>query len=127
MAPSWMTIENVFQKGSARSRPSSAWLIRRCAVELTGRNSVSPSTMPSSSARRYSFMSHHHVFAAVDADGVAGDPRGVGVREDHEGLGHVARRGETARRVAALGALLERLVAGNLLGRPGGGDAGPDR
>src|SRR5690242_14801938 len=124
MAPSWMTIENVFQNGSARSRPSSASVIRRCAVELTGRNSVKPSTTPSRSARTYWFISHDHVFAAVDADGVAGHPRGVGMREDHDGFGHVVGRGEAAGGIAPLGALLQRLVAGDLLGRTGGGDAG---
>src|SRR6266446_9867400 len=41
-----MTIVYIFQKPSCRSIFSSASAIRRCAVELTGRNSVSPSTIP---------------------------------------------------------------------------------
>jgi hypothetical protein len=52
MAPSWMTMEKVFQYGLARSIPSPACTIRRCAVELTGRNSVKPSTTPSRTASR---------------------------------------------------------------------------
>jgi hypothetical protein len=52
MAPSWITTENVFQKASASDTPSSASTTRRCAVELTGRNSVRPSTTPSSAASR---------------------------------------------------------------------------
>jgi hypothetical protein len=46
MAPSWMTIVYIFQKLSCRFKPKSASAIRRCAVELIGRNSVSPSIMP---------------------------------------------------------------------------------
>src|SRR4029077_357477 len=104
--------------------PSSASTMRRCAVELTGRNSVSPSTTPSTTASRYSFISHHHVFAAVHADGGAGDPRGVRVREHHDGPGDVVGHGQAPGGVPALRALLERLVAGDLLRRARGGDAG---
>ena len=46
IAPSWMTMVYIFQKPLSRSMPSSDSAMRRCAVEETGRNSVSPSTMP---------------------------------------------------------------------------------
>ena len=50
-----MTMENIFQKPSPREMPIKYSQIRKCAVELTGRNSVTPSTIPSSKASRYEF------------------------------------------------------------------------
>src|ERR1017187_6743742 len=55
MAPNWMKIENIFQYPSPRSMCSNASQMRRCAVELTGKNSVRPSTTPSRAASRYVF------------------------------------------------------------------------
>ena len=52
IAPSWMTMLYIFQKPFLRSIWNSASAIRRCAVELTGRNSVSPSMAPSRTERR---------------------------------------------------------------------------
>ena len=46
MAPAWITMVYIFQYASSRLIFISASAMRRCAVELTGRNSVSPSTMP---------------------------------------------------------------------------------
>src|SRR6185312_8375383 len=54
IAPSWMTMEYIFQKPFCRSMPSRASEMRRCAVELTGRNSVRPSMMPSRTERKLS-------------------------------------------------------------------------
>ena len=45
MAPLWMQIENACQN-AVSAMPSSRSVIRRCAVEETGINSVKPSTMP---------------------------------------------------------------------------------
>jgi hypothetical protein len=47
MAPSWMTMVYIFQYASSSGIFISASVMRRCAVELTGKNSVKPSTMPS--------------------------------------------------------------------------------
>ena len=46
IAPSWITMEYIFQYPSERLMCSNASERRRCAVELTGRNSVRPSTIP---------------------------------------------------------------------------------
>ena len=46
IAPSWMTMLYIFQKPFLRSIWNNASAIRRCAVELTGRNSVRPSMNP---------------------------------------------------------------------------------
>ena len=51
IAPSWITTVYIFQYGLARSTWSNASTSLRCAVELTGRNSVSPSTIPSKTDR----------------------------------------------------------------------------
>src|ERR1700730_1533870 len=55
MAPSWITIVYVFQNGSLKERWKRASQIRRCAVELIGKNSVTPSTIPRMTDRRKSF------------------------------------------------------------------------
>src|SRR5260370_17200155 len=55
MAPSWITMENIFQYPFDKSSPINASAMGKCAVELTGRNSVSPSTIPSTTASKYSF------------------------------------------------------------------------
>src|SRR5689334_16365742 len=47
-------MEYIFQNGSSRWICSSASVMRRCAVELTGRNSVRPSTTPNNNESRYS-------------------------------------------------------------------------
>src|SRR5437667_11638514 len=52
-----MTMVNIFQYGLLRSSPSSASEIRRCAVELTGRNSVTPSMIPSTMDKSTSLTS----------------------------------------------------------------------
>ncbi len=46
MAPAWMTMVYIFQYASSSGIFINASVIRKCAVELTGRNSVSPSTIP---------------------------------------------------------------------------------
>ena len=46
MAPAWMTMVYIFQYASSSGILISASAMRRCAVELTGKNSVKPSTMP---------------------------------------------------------------------------------
>jgi len=46
IAPSWMTMVYIFQYASSSGIFMRASVIRKCAVELTGRNSVKPSTMP---------------------------------------------------------------------------------
>src|ERR1700736_1578530 len=55
MAPSWITIVYIFQNGSLSERWKRASQIRRCAVELIGKNSVTPSTIPRMTDRRKSF------------------------------------------------------------------------
>ncbi len=47
MAPAWITMVYIFQYASSSGMCISASVMRRCAVELTGKNSVKPSTMPS--------------------------------------------------------------------------------
>src|ERR1051326_8943141 len=47
-------MEYIFQNGSSRWMCRSASVMRRCAVELTGRNSVRPSTTPNNKESRYS-------------------------------------------------------------------------
>src|SRR5712691_9957046 len=99
--------------------------MRRCAVELTGRNSVNPSITPNRAASRYSFTrSSDDVLAAVDADDVARDPAGVGMGEHDDGAGDVVGRGEPAARVAAPGPVEQPLVARDLLGGRRGRHAG---
>src|SRR6185503_1896580 len=50
-----MTTVYIFQYPLWRSTPSNFSAMRKCAVELTGRNSVSPSMMPRMTERRYGF------------------------------------------------------------------------
>src|SRR5436309_9362460 len=108
--------------------PSSASVGRRWAVELTGRNSVSPSITPSTTASTWSFTSSpDDGLAAVDADDVARDPRGVGMGQDDERTGDVLGRGETAAGVAATRLVDQRVVAGNFVRGRGRRHAGPDR
>ncbi len=45
MAPGWIATSNAFMT-SESGRPSSDWVRIRWPVDDTGRNSVSPSTMP---------------------------------------------------------------------------------
>ena len=56
MAPTWMTIVYIFQYEIVQSgifiRASA---MRRCAVELTGKNSVKPSTIPNRTDKKYGF------------------------------------------------------------------------
>ena len=47
--PSWMIASNA---APGSGQPSSAGTMRRCAVELMGRNSVMPWTSPRTTARR---------------------------------------------------------------------------
>ena len=58
IAPSWMTTLNTFQV--SESKPNSSVARIRCPVEETGRNSVSPSTMPSRTAVMVSVMAAGH-------------------------------------------------------------------
>src|SRR6266446_2840129 len=51
-----ITIVYIFQKLSPRLRWNNASTMRRCPVELTGKNSVRPSTIPSKIDNRKSFM-----------------------------------------------------------------------
>src|SRR5688572_17599992 len=77
MAPSWMTMANIFQNSSSSRTPSSPCVSRRCAVELTGRNSVSPSTIPRMIANRYSFtLSPSRQECATEARRHRGKTRG---------------------------------------------------
>src|ERR1700712_3161191 len=50
MAPTWISAVKAVPPGSSSCRPSSFSTMVRCPVLDTGRNSVSPSTMPSSRA-----------------------------------------------------------------------------
>src|SRR5262244_1483254 len=54
IAPNWITMVYIFQYPLPRSICINASVILRCAVELTGKNSVSPSTIPKTTLNRYS-------------------------------------------------------------------------
>ncbi|MDQ0711244.1 hypothetical protein QFZ55_000696 [Streptomyces luteogriseus] len=50
IAPTWMTAENPTTASSSTGMPISPSTIFRCPVEETGRNSVTPSTAPRTTA-----------------------------------------------------------------------------
>src|SRR6476659_3656787 len=95
-----------------------------------GRNSVTPSMMPSRMTASQSGMSGPRavravgasagdVLAAVDTDDVAGDPVGVGVGKDDDGAGHVLGGGEAAAGIPGDRTVLDRVASGELLKRGG--------
>src|SRR5688572_28693879 len=79
IAPNWMTIENILRNGSSagsRRKPISALVAIRCPVDEIGRNSVSPSTAPITTALKASVTS----IQAPAREHASGDGRGSRVR-----------------------------------------------
>ena len=71
MAPTWMTAVNAVTDGSSTSRPSRPSAMVRWPVLDTGRNSVSPSTTPRTTASTIPMLT-----LLPCASGLPGDHRG---------------------------------------------------